>query len=126
MKSADAGFTLLEVLVSFAVAGLVVAIVVPSSILARKRLMISEQQWQAAQTSMALIETIASSGKTIEPQKLGAWQASSRITYVDGQERAPFRLARVEVVLTALQDTKAEPIVYNSLRLVPVDLNKPN
>jgi prepilin-type N-terminal cleavage/methylation domain-containing protein len=119
-ESDDAGFTLLEVLVSFAVAGLVVGIVIPASLMVRQRLKSAEVQWQATQTALSLIETSAQSGQAIEPQNIGDWQASGSLTYVGTETRTRFRLARLAVTLTSLHDASAEPFTRSSMRLVPV------
>jgi prepilin-type N-terminal cleavage/methylation domain-containing protein len=118
-QSHDAGFTLLEVLVSFAVAGLVVAIVIPSSLMARQRLKSAEVQWQATQTALSLIETSVRSGKAIELQTIGDWQASGSLTSVDTEQRTRFRLARIDVTLKP-RDPSQESLKHSMIRLVPV------
>lgn len=116
----DEGFTLLEVLVSFAIVGLVVAIVVPSTIMARQRLNNAEQSWQAQQMVQSLIETMVRSGKPVDSRTMGNWQVRGALTYVDQRTRAAVRLARVSATLTSLDNLQAEPVTGSSMRLVPV------
>jgi prepilin-type N-terminal cleavage/methylation domain-containing protein len=116
----DDGFTLLEVLVSFAVTGLVVAIVIPVTLMARQRLRIAETEGQYTQNALALIDEMAATGVPIENQRIGDVQLRGTLVFVDDQTRARFRLAKLEVEPLSIAYPDSLPNKISSIRLVAV------
>jgi prepilin-type N-terminal cleavage/methylation domain-containing protein len=119
-KLNDDGFTLLEVLVSFAVAGLVVAIVIPATLMARQRLRMAEIEGQQSQSALALIDEMAATGLPIESQRIGDMQLRGTFAFVDDQTRARFRLAKLEVATSSVAHPDSLPTKISSIRLVAV------
>jgi prepilin-type N-terminal cleavage/methylation domain-containing protein len=122
-KQDQGGFTLLEVLVSFAIAGLVVGIVLPAAFQARSRVVHAQEQLDATQAADAMIERIVAFGAIPGVDRKTHFDIQSRMVWTDDQTRARVRLAEITVTVIAknASDKKLPALAHlSSKRLVRV------
>lgn len=102
----DSGFSLLEVLVAFAIAGLIIAVVLPSVVQARHWRANAQDRLVAMRMAARLVEESVASGKAVPLSRTGAMAGITQLSWVDAESHAPVRLARIEVRVSKRSDSE--------------------